>query len=70
MPHTAGRTPALTSSLRKQVAAGSTLKHEGSATINLKMAGFPRGTKADVKAEGIFKEVRLDRGRAVPFGEA
>lgn len=54
----------------RKMAMGSTMKHEGHATINLKLAGFPRGTKSDVKASGIFKEVRLDRGRAVPFGEA
>jgi hypothetical protein len=27
------------------------------------VAGFPRGTKATAQAEGLFKEVKLNRGR-------
>jgi uncharacterized protein (TIGR02594 family) len=41
-------------------------KFKGEATMNIKLAGFPRGTTHDVKMAGdLFKEVKLVRGRAM-----
>jgi hypothetical protein len=42
----------------------------GRASVDINLKGFPRGTKTAAKTEGIFKEVRLNRGRAVPIAES
>jgi D-alanyl-D-alanine carboxypeptidase len=41
----------------------------GRASVDINLKGFPRGTKTAAKTEGIFNEVRLNRGRAVPIAE-
>jgi hypothetical protein len=35
----------------------------GSATVDINLSGFPRGTKATASSEGLFKSVKLNRGR-------
>jgi hypothetical protein len=44
----------------KAVDAGSL---NGSASLTIDLNGFPRGTKTATQHEGLFKEVRLNRGR-------
>lgn len=46
---------------------GST-KHtvEGRAGVDITLAGFPKGTLTKTCSEGMFKEVKLNRGRAMP----
>ena len=41
-------------------------KVKGEANVNIKLAGFPKGTTHNVKMAGdLFKEVKLNRGRAM-----
>jgi hypothetical protein len=35
----------------------------GSASVKIDLHGFSRGTKATAQAEGLFKEVKFNRGR-------
>lgn len=46
-------------------------KVEGNASVKIDLNGFPRGTKVQTEASGIFKELELNRGRpmAVPDGD-
>jgi hypothetical protein len=39
----------------------------GDASVKIDLHGFPRGTRAAASASGLFKEVRLNRGRAMPM---
>lgn len=41
-----------------------TLEHKGHAKISIDLKGFSKGTKTAASATGVFKEVRLNRGRA------
>ena len=51
--------------LGKQGMLGSTHKIEGSARVDINLQGFPKGTRTAMKSGGIFKEISLNRGRAM-----
>jgi hypothetical protein len=53
----------LDSKIRQQMA--SVVKHEGHAKVSIDLKGFPQGTRTASSATGVFKEVRLNRGRAM-----
>jgi hypothetical protein len=58
----------LNASIRQRAAAAHMIK--GEANINLKLHGFPRGTRTEVTPTGgLFKNVRIDRGRAAPMAD-
>src|SRR5690606_10771398 len=37
---------------------------EGNAKLRIDLNGFPRGTRVTPQADGMFKEIELNRGRA------
>ena len=39
----------------------------GNASVRIDLNGFPRGTRTQASAAGIFKEVALNRGKAMPL---
>jgi hypothetical protein len=41
-------------------------KVTGDASVRIDLAGFPRGTKTKADITGLFKEVKINRGRALP----
>ena len=47
---------------------GAPMQHKvtGSATLDVNFNGAPKGTTHRLKADGMFKEVKLNRGRAMP----
>jgi hypothetical protein len=45
------------------IIANQFLDLSGSATVDINLSGFPRGTRAVAQAEGLFREVKLNRGR-------
>jgi hypothetical protein len=47
---------------------GSPMKHtvEGRADFDITLSGFPKGTLTKTSSPGMFREVRLNRGRAMP----
>ena len=51
--------------LHKKTREHESMNHtiSGRAGVDIKLAGFPRGTQATAKTEGIFQEVKLTRGR-------
>jgi hypothetical protein len=58
----------LDASIRQRAVAAHEIK--GSANIHLKMSGFPRGVRTSVERAGqLFKEVKVDRGRASPMAD-
>ena len=60
--------PDLLDNARQAGFVGAPLNHKvtGSASVDIKLAGFPRGTTTKTAADGMFKTVRLNRGRAMP----
>jgi hypothetical protein len=57
----------LDASIRQRAAAAHEIK--GSASVNVNFRNMPRGTTTHVKSDGIFKTVRMDRGRAAPMAD-
>jgi hypothetical protein len=47
---------------------GGDNKVTGDASVRIDLNGFPKGTRTRASTSGIFKEVRLNRGR--PMGMA
>jgi len=41
----------------------ATPKVEGKASLDIRLHGFPKGTTTTPSVEGMFQDVRLDRGR-------
>jgi hypothetical protein len=41
--------------------------HLGHASVSIDLNGFPKGTRTSASASGLFKETRLNRGRAMPM---
>jgi hypothetical protein len=41
-------------------------KIEGDASVNINLNGFPRGTKFSTESSGMFKDIKLNRGRQMP----
>jgi hypothetical protein len=60
--------PDLLGSARQSGLVGAPLNHKvtGNASVDINLAGFPRGTTSKVSADGMFKTVKLNRGRAMP----
>jgi hypothetical protein len=48
---------------RLAVFGGQAHKVTGSADVNINLSGFPRHTRTQTSASGLFREVRLNRGR-------
>lgn len=46
---------------------GGPQKVEGDATVRIDLNGFPRGTRTDYDASGLFKTIELNRGRVAPL---
>jgi hypothetical protein len=60
----------LDADIRQRAHAGHAVHAlHGRASVDINLKGFPRGTKTAAKTEGIFNEVRLNRGRADPIAE-
>jgi hypothetical protein len=38
----------------------------GRAAVDISLNGFPKGTTTKTKAEGMFKEIKMNRGQAMP----
>jgi hypothetical protein len=45
-------------------------KIAGEANVSIDLNGFPRGTKTSASASGVFKQVQLNRGTAMPRANA
>ena len=60
--------PDLLGAARQSGLVGPPIKHKvtGSASVDINLAGFPRGTTTKTSADGMFKTVKLNRGRAMP----
>jgi hypothetical protein len=43
------------------------LKIEGNAHLKVSLNGFPKGTRTSSQADGVFKDVSLDRGASMPW---
>ena len=44
-------------------------KVEGSATLDINLNGFPRGTKTKMSAEGMFSTLKLNRGQQMTLAD-
>jgi hypothetical protein len=42
-------------------------KLEGSASLDIRFAGLPRASRVATAFDGLFKQVRLDRGKVMPL---
>jgi hypothetical protein len=47
---------------------GAPLNHKvtGSASVDIRLANFPKGTVSKASGDGMFKQIKLSRGRAMP----
>lgn len=52
---------------RANLIAGGVGKVEGDARVKIDLNGFPKGTKTEAEARGIFSEIELNRGRTMPL---
>jgi hypothetical protein len=64
MPDLGSRLSRLSDSL--QAGAGSqTIK--GSASLKIALENFPKGTRTTTKLAGMFRDINVDRGHAMPW---
>jgi hypothetical protein len=42
-------------------------KVTGEAALNINLRGFPKGTQTQTKMSGMFSQIRVARGRAMPL---
>ena len=51
------------------VVGGGAQKIEGSASVDITLNGFPAGTRTRTSAEGLFRDINLNRGRQMQQAE-
>jgi hypothetical protein len=56
----------LRKALRSGVTGSGINRVQGDASLRIQLDGFPRGTKTSTEFNGLFKEVSLNRGKAMP----
>jgi hypothetical protein len=52
---------------RKAGMMGAEHKVTGSASLSVDFKNMPRGVKAKTKIDGMFSQIRVARGRAMPL---